>query len=54
MGSPNRRPTAGDREEDSEQRVVTAHRCSEDRVVFVEQENSDAWIATDTTVDLFD
>jgi hypothetical protein len=54
MGSPNRRPTAGDREEDSEQRAVTAHRCSEDRVVFVEQENSDAWIATDTTVDLFD
>jgi hypothetical protein len=34
--------------------AVTAHRSSPDRVVFVEQDNSDAWIATDTTVDLLD
>jgi len=50
MVTSDRRPTAGD----SEQRAVTAHRCSEDRVVFVEQDNADAWIATDTTVDLLD
>jgi hypothetical protein len=54
MSTPDRRPTAGDGREDSERRAVTAHRCSEDRVVFVEQDNSDAWIATDTTVDLLD
>ncbi|ERH08420.1 MAG: hypothetical protein J07HX64_00161 [halophilic archaeon J07HX64] len=54
MATPNRRPTAGDGQEDSEQIAVTAHRCSEDRVVFVEQDNSDAWIATDTTVDTFE
>ena len=50
MVESDRRPTAGD----SEQRAVTAHRCSEDRIVFVEQGNSDAWIATDTAVDLPD
>lgn len=27
---------------------VSVHRCSSDRVVFVEQQNHDAWIATDT------
>jgi len=32
--------------------AVTAHRCSSDRVVFTEQDNTDGWIATDFTVDL--
>jgi len=36
---------------DSEGIPVTAHRSSPDRVVFVEQNNSDAWIATDLTVE---
>jgi hypothetical protein len=54
MVSSDRRPTAGNGQEDSEQIAVTAHRCSEDRVVFVEQDNADAWIATDTTVDMFE
>jgi len=31
---------------------VTAHRSSPDRTVFVEDGNSDGWIATDLTVDL--
>jgi len=37
---------------DSEQMSVTAHRSSPDRVVFVENNNPDAWIATDLTVEL--
>ena len=37
--------------EDDEQPTVTTHQCSSDRVVFVEADNSDAWIATDRTVD---
>jgi hypothetical protein len=35
---------------DDEQATVTVHQCSEDRVVFVEEDNADAWIATDLTV----
>jgi|AntRauTorcE11898_2_1112593.scaffolds.fasta_scaffold95889_2 hypothetical protein len=31
---------------------VTAHECSPRRKVFVENGNTDGWIATDTTVDL--
>lgn len=31
---------------------VSVHRCSSDRVVFVEQHNNDAWIATDTVSEL--
>jgi hypothetical protein len=31
---------------------VMAHTCSEDRTVFTEDGNVDAWIATDLTVDL--
>lgn len=31
---------------------VTAHRSSPDRVVFTEDGNTDAWIATDLTVSL--
>lgn len=31
---------------------VTAHSCSPDRTVFTEKDNTDAWIATDLTVDL--
>lgn len=31
---------------------VTAHECSPRRTVFTEKDNSDGWIATDTTVDL--
>lgn len=32
--------------------AVAATRCSPDRTVFAEQGNTDAWIATDLTVDL--
>jgi hypothetical protein len=42
--------------DDGEQTVehsvtVTAHECSPDRTVFTERDNTDGWIATDTTVD---
>lgn len=32
--------------------AVTAHTSSPDRVVFVEADNTDGWIATDYTVEL--
>ncbi|WP_418285941.1 hypothetical protein [Halorubrum sp. DTA46] len=32
--------------------TVAASRCSPDRTVFTEQGNTDAWIATDLTVEL--
>lgn len=32
--------------------AVAATRCSPDRTVFAEQGNTDAWIATDLTVNL--
>jgi hypothetical protein len=32
--------------------IVAASRCSPDRTVFTEQGNTDAWIATDLTVEL--
>jgi hypothetical protein len=32
--------------------AVTVHKCSPDRTVFTENDNTDGWIATDTTVDL--
>jgi hypothetical protein len=32
--------------------VVTSHRSSPDKVVFTETDNTDAWIATDQTVDV--
>ncbi|WP_164932741.1 DUF7331 family protein [Halorubrum amylolyticum] len=50
--------TAGDRierevEEPSDARpTVEASRCSPDRTVFTEEGNTDAWIATDLTVEL--
>ena len=31
--------------------AVAVHECSPERVVFVEEENTDAWIATDLAVD---
>jgi len=50
--------TAGDRiereaEESSDARPrVEASRCSPERTVFTEEGNTDAWIATDLTVEL--
>ncbi|CDK40785.1 uncharacterized protein domain protein [Halorubrum sp. AJ67] len=35
-----------------ERPTVAATRCSQERTVFTEQGNTDAWIATDLTVDL--
>jgi uncharacterized protein YjhX (UPF0386 family) len=35
-----------------EEAQVTVHRSTSDRVVFVEQGNSDGWIATDLTLEL--
>ncbi|MFC6889173.1 hypothetical protein [Halorubrum trueperi] len=32
--------------------TVSASRCSPDRTVFTEQGNTEAWIATDLTVEL--
>jgi len=40
----------GDPTEDNA--AVTAHECSGDRIVFTENGNTEAWIATDTTVSL--
>jgi len=36
----------------AEETPVTAHRCSADRIVFTEQDNTDGWIATNLTVDV--
>ena len=36
----------------NERPTVAASRCSPDRIVFTEQGNTDAWIATDLTVEL--
>jgi len=47
--------TIGDEESESAEPVdtgVTAHRCSPERTVFTEKDNTDGWIATDLTVEL--
>ncbi|WP_435092818.1 hypothetical protein [Halorubrum sp. N11] len=50
--------TAGDRierevgESSDARPTVEASRCSPDRTVFTEEGNTDAWIATDLTVEL--
>lgn len=50
--------TTGDRvDRDAEPTVderptVAATRCSQERTVFAEEGNTDAWIATDLTVEL--
>jgi hypothetical protein len=42
-----------DAEEPADARpTVAASRCSPDRTVFTERGNTDAWIATDLTVEL--
>jgi hypothetical protein len=46
---PSAAPSA---ESESDDSAVTVHRCTADRVVFTEENNTDGWIATDTTVDL--
>jgi len=40
------------RETAVDETTVTAHQSSPDRTVFTEDGNSDAWIATDLTVEL--
>lgn len=40
--------------ESPDEPTVTAHGPSPERTVFTEQGNPDAWIATDTLVDLDD
>lgn len=53
MTATDGRSTAGG--EDGDERVaVTAHQSSPDRIVFIEEDNPDAWIATDLTVDPVD
>jgi hypothetical protein len=54
MAASDRYSAVGDEDTGSERTAVTAHRSSPERVVFVEQGNPDAWIATDLTVDLRD
>jgi hypothetical protein len=44
------RPVESD--DGSKRLAVTAHSCSPERTVFTERGNTDAWIATDTTVEL--
>ena len=50
--------STGDRIEQSDEEstdarpAVAASRCSPDRTVFTEQGNTEAWIATDLTVEL--
>jgi hypothetical protein len=51
MATTDGRSAAGDGDTD-ERVAITAHQSSPDRVVFVEQGNPDAWIATDLTLDL--
>jgi hypothetical protein len=41
-----------DDEHGESETVVTTHRSSPDKVVFTEKDNTDAWIATDQTVDV--
>lgn len=53
MGTTDGRTETGEPEE-GERPVVAVHECSPDRVVFIEEENADAWIATDLSVDLPD
>lgn len=40
------------RETVTDESSVSAHQSSPDRTVFTEEGNSDAWIATDLTVEL--
>lgn len=47
-----REVTAGDSGPEAVSSSITVHRSSPDRVVFVAEGNSDAWIATDVTVEL--
>ena len=53
MSSPDEHPPValGD-EHETDGAPVTAHRCSADRIVFTEQDNTDGWIATNRTVDV--
>lgn len=46
--------TQGNGNDDGDQQgpLVTVHHTSPDRVVFTEDGNSDAWISTDTSVEL--
>jgi len=43
-----------DRQSAADEISVSVHRCSSDRVVFVEKENDDAWIATDTVSEIIE
>ena len=38
--------------QDTDDTPVTAHRCSPDRIVFTEQDNTDGWIATDLAIEV--
>jgi hypothetical protein len=46
------RPPAVAEEQATDDAPVTAHRCSADRIVFTEQDNTDGWIATYLTVEV--
>lgn len=53
MSSPEPEHNVAPNEESEEAvTVVTSHQCSSDRVVFTEEDNNNAWIATDQTVDV--
>ena len=52
MRTSDERPRVVAEEQATDDAPVTAHRCSPDRIVFTEQENTDGWIATDLTVEI--
>lgn len=48
----DRTPSPADEVDDPERASVSMHCTNPDRTVFIEEGNSDGWIATDLTVDL--
>jgi hypothetical protein len=54
MAVPSRSQNAGadpaGEADDTERTRVSTHRTNPDRTVFIEENNSDGWIATDLTV----
>ena len=51
MGATEQEPSAVGSNSETSRTLVTAHRSTPERFVFTEQDNVDAWIATDFTVE---
>ncbi|WIV67658.1 hypothetical protein [Natrialbaceae archaeon AArc-T1-2] len=52
MDAPVEQRTETDTERDAPSSIVTSHEPRPGKVVFVERNNADGWIATDVAVDL--